>query len=300
MIDAVTEDFEHTLAGAGPARGTTVTGRKRWPDRPIGPDTPLIVALHGGTYTSTYFDVDGYSLLDRAAGAGVPIIALDRPAYRGSTPVEPGESIILANAEALDDVVAELWDDVGGDTSGVVLIGHSIGGAVVTALAARRPSWPLLGMAVSGCLLRVPGESRDAWEALPDIPLVELPSPMKDFVMFGPESTYRKEMPAASHIADTTVPRAELLDITGGWIERLPSVAAEVTVPVHSRQGVYDKLWITDEQEIAGFAAAFSASPHVDARLTGSAGHCIDFHRSGAAFQLEQVAFALACCISAD
>ncbi len=300
MTNAATEELEHTVTGAGPAQGMTFTGQKRWPDGPIGPDTPLIVAIHGGTYTSTYFDVAGYSLLERAVGAGVPIIALDRPAYRGSTAVEPGESIILANVEVLDHAVAEIWADVGSGTSGVVLIGHSIGGAVVTALAARQPSWPLLGIAVSGCMLQVPGESRGAWEALPDIPVVELPSPMKDFVMFGPEWTYRKEMPGASHVADTTVPKAELLDITGGWVEQVRSVAAQVTVPVHSRQGEFDKLWITDEQQVAAFAAAFSRSPYVDARLVRSAGHCIDFHRSAAAFQLEQVAFALACCVRPD
>lgn len=300
MSDTASEEFEHTVVGAGPAQGMTFTGRKRWPNGPVGPDTPLIVALHGGTYTSTYFDVAGYSLLERAAAAGVPIIALDRPAYRGSTSVEPGKSVILANAEVLDHAVTEVWDDVGDGTSGVVLLGHSIGGAVVLALAGRQPSWPLLGVAVSGCLLQVPVESRRAWEALPDTPLVELPSPMKDLVMFGPEWTYRNEMPEASHIADTTVPRAELLDITGGWIQRLPTVAAQVTVPVHARQGEFDKLWITDEQQVTAFAAAFSKSPSVDARLTRSAGHCIDFHRSAASFQLEQLAFALACCTRPD
>ena len=45
------------------------------------PNAPLIVAIHGGTYTSAYFDVPGYSLLDRADASGVPIIAPDRPGY---------------------------------------------------------------------------------------------------------------------------------------------------------------------------------------------------------------------------
>ncbi len=300
MSTAATEDFSHTVTGAGAARGMTFTGRRRWPSASVGPDTPMVVALHGGTYSSTYFDVPGYSLLDRAAEVGVPILAVDRPAYRGSTPVEARESIILANAEVIDHLVAALWDEFGGGTSGVVLIGHSIGGAVATALAARRPSWPLLGIAISGCLLQVPGESRDAWAALPDTPLVELPSPMKDFVMFGPEGTFRKEMPEASHIADTTVPRAELFDITGGWVDRVQSVAAKVGVPVHARQGEFDKLWITDQEQVDRFAAAFSGSPHVDARLVRSSGHCIDFHRPAAAFQLEQLAFALRCAITAD
>ncbi len=300
MTTSASQEFLHTVTGAGPAHNMTFSGRKRLPNAAPAADIPLIIALPGGTYTSTYFDVPGYSLLDRAVAAGVPILAIDRPGYRSSTPVEPGESIILANAEVLDQLVAELWPEFGDGTSGVVLIGHSIGGAVATAMAARRPLWPLLGIAVSGCLLQVPMESRAAWDALPDTTTVELPSQVKDFVMFGPEWTFAEHIRAASHAADAPVPRAELLDITGGWIERVTSVAAQVTVPVHARQGEFDRLWITDETQMTNFGAVFSAAPTVDARLVRCAGHCIDFHRGGAAFQLEQLAFALGCCIKPD
>lgn len=295
-----TQQFTHTVSTPGPADGMTFTGLRRVDGGPVGPDRPLIIALHGGTYTSTYFDVPGYSLLDHAEQLGVPVLAIDRPGYCGSTPVGAGESIILDNAEVLDHLVAELWTGYGAGTAGVVLIGHSIGGATVSALAARRPSWPLLGIAISGCLLEVPAESRAAWEALPDVPVIELPSDMKDFVMFGPEGTYRDGMPGASHVADSPVPKAELLDITGSWIGRLRSVLAQIEVPVHARQGEFDHLWITDAEQVAQFAKVFTAAPSVDARLVPSAGHCIDFHRQGTAFQLEQLAFALRCCISAE
>ncbi|MGI8679624.1 MAG: alpha/beta hydrolase [Jatrophihabitans sp.] len=300
MSNSATEEILHTVAAPGPAQNMTFSGRGRVPGDATRPDTPLVIAVPGGTYTSLYFDTPGHSLLARAAALGVPILAIDRPGYLDSTPVEPGESIILANAEVLDHLIGELWEAFGDDRSGVVLIGHSIGGAVVTAMAARRPAWPLLGIAVSGCLLQVPPESRAAWDALPDTEMVELPSPMKDFVMFGPAWTYSDQMPTASHVADAPVPRAELLDITGGWIGRVTSIAAQIDVPVHARQGEFDKLWITDEQQVTNFGAAFTASPSVDARLVRSSGHCIDFHRAGAAFQLEQLAFALECCIKAE
>lgn len=300
MSNSATEEILHTVTGAGPAQNMAFSGRGHVSDDATRPDTPLVIAVPGGTYTARYFDTPGHSLLERAGAVGVPILAIDRPGYRDSTPVEHGESIILANAEVLNHLVGELWEKFGAGRSGVVLIGHSIGGAVVTAMAAGRPAWPLLGIAVSGCLLQVPSESRAAWDALPDIDMVELPSPMKDFVMFGPEWTYSDRMPTASHLADAPVPRAELLDITGGWINRVKSIAAEINVPVHARQGEFDKLWITDEEQVAGFGASFTASPSVDAQLVRSSGHCIDFHRAGAAFQLEQLAFALKCCIKAE
>ena len=42
-----------------------LSGRHRLPSAAIAPDTPLVVAIHGGTYTSAYFDVPGASLMVR-------------------------------------------------------------------------------------------------------------------------------------------------------------------------------------------------------------------------------------------
>ena len=147
--------------------------------------------------------------------------------------------------------------------------------------------------------MQVPGESRAAWESLPDIPMIDLPTPMKDQVMFGPAGSYADDMPAASHPSNTLVPKAELLDITGTWIAGRAEVCAEVTVPVHHRQGEFDHLWITDPDEIDQFRDGFSSAPSIDTRIQAGAGHCIDFHRAGEAFQLSQLAFALECAVAA-
>jgi pimeloyl-ACP methyl ester carboxylesterase len=297
MTTSEKHEFSHTVTSDGAAQGMTFTGRGLAPGGSVAADTPLVIALHGGTYTSAYFDVPGYSLLDRAASLGIPILAIDRPSYGRSTRVEETGSIILKNAEVLDHLIGELWDASGAGAAGIVLIGHSIGGAVTTALAARHPSWPLLGIALSGCLLQVPPESADAWAALPPEYLVDMPGEVKDFVMFGPDWTHSDAMPEASHVADSPVPKAELLDITSSWIDRVRSTAAQVTVPVHSRQGEFDHLWITDAQQVAEFGAAFTGAPLTDAQLFRNAGHCIDFHRGARAFQLEQLAFAIKCSI---
>ena len=278
----------------------TISGRERFTSDSAMTDTPLIVALHGGTYTSIYFDVPRYSLLDRAKALGISALALDRPGYVESTPLTPAEATIERNAERLDDAIGRLWERFGQRGPGIFLIGHSIGGAITVDIAARRPAWPLLGIAVSGVGLRTPAESNSAWAALPHNPFIDLPSPMKDGLMFGPSWTLNADMPRLSHLADAPVPRAELIDITSTWQQRVHALAARVTVPVHYRQAQFDHLWVVDSEQVDGFAAAFSASPLVDSRLFASAGHCIDFHRLGFAFQLEQLAFALRCAVHAE
>jgi pimeloyl-ACP methyl ester carboxylesterase len=254
---------------------------------------PLVIALHGGTYNSTYFDIPGHSLLDNANALGIPAIALDRPNYGGSDPLTSDDSIIVANADVIGRAVESIWAEHGGRAAGIVVIGHSIGGAVATKLAATPQPWPLLGLATSGCLVRVPPESAAAWAALPDLPMIDLPVPLKDQLMFGPPSTYDEAMPAASHPSNTLVPKAELLDITGGWIESRPDVCAQITVPVHHRQGEFDHLWITDQNEVDEYRAGFTAAASVDAELLPGSGHCIDFHLPGDAFQRSQLQFAL-------
>jgi pimeloyl-ACP methyl ester carboxylesterase len=275
----------------------SISGRKRLPKSAL-PDAPLVIALPGGTYTSAYFDVPGYSLLERADAIGIPSIAIDRPGYVNSTPLAPAQATITGNAERLDEAIGAIWEDArAGGAPGIVLIGHSIGGAITVEIAARQPAWPLLGIAISGVGLKTPPADAVRFSGLPDIPMIDLPPPVKDQMMFGPGWTFGADMPERSHIADAPVPRAELIDITGGWQTRVRTETARVTVPVHYRQAEFDRLWIVDEEQVGGFGDAFSNSPNVDARIFQSAGHCIDFHRLGAAFHLDQLAFALRCAV---
>jgi pimeloyl-ACP methyl ester carboxylesterase len=276
----------------------TITGRRKLAGRDAAADTPLVIALPGGTYTSVYFDVPGYSLLDRAAALGISVLALDRPGYAGSTALPPAESTIERNAERLDEAIGKIWNDAGSSARGIFLIGHSIGGAITVEIASRRPAWPLLGIAVSGAGLATTAADGARYSGLPPIPMIELPPAIKDRMMFGPPWTFAADAPERSHVADAPVPRAELIDITHSWSERVRGLAAKVNVPVHYRQAQFDPLWTLGNDQIEGFAAAFSAAPFVDARSFDGAGHCIDFHRLGLAFQLEQLEFALRCTVA--
>jgi pimeloyl-ACP methyl ester carboxylesterase len=256
---------------------------------------PLVVAIHGGTYNSAYFDLPGRSLIDRATANGVAAVAIDRPGYYGS-PMLPAEDMdLFGQAAFLRDALGEVWNRFGADSKGVVLIGHSIGAAISTIVAASSPEWPLLGLAVSGLGLRTNPGDHERWLSLPNVPLVSVPDEVKDLVMFGPPGSFDADMPAASYFAGAPAPKAELLSITGAWEPAAHENLGRVTVPVHYRQADCDRLWIVDQREVDGFAAALVGSPLVDARMVAGVGHCIDFHRIGPAFQLQQLGFALEC-----
>jgi pimeloyl-ACP methyl ester carboxylesterase len=285
--------FTRPAATSGPAAGITITGKQN----PTAADGdamgPLVIALHGGTYTSDYFDIPGRSLLEAGEARGIPVIALDRPAYGGSTPLPDSPSIIAQNAIVLDAVIADIWKEWEGKASGIVLIGHSIGGAITTDIAGNHPAWPLKGISMSGCLMQVPVESAGQWASLPDIPMIDLPVPMKDQVMFGPAGSFAADMPAASYPSNAPCPRAELIDITSTWIARVSEVNGNVNVPVFHRQAEFDHLWNTNDKEVADYKATFTSSPSIDTAIEPGAGHCIDFHNAGPAFQSAQLDFAV-------
>jgi pimeloyl-ACP methyl ester carboxylesterase len=193
--------------------------------------------------------------------------------------------------------LSELWKLHGQEARGIFLIGHSIGGAIAIRMAALPKSWPLLGLSISGVGLREPDSVLAQWKLLPPDDVIEIPPQHKDALMYGPAGSFFPDVQRAAHRADHPMPRQELLDIAFEWSRLLDESAPNVDVPVHYRQPEFDNLWVVNESEVHSFAERFIKSPVVDARVMKGAGHCIDFHRLGAAFQLEQIAFALGCSV---
>jgi pimeloyl-ACP methyl ester carboxylesterase len=261
---------------------------------------PLIVAIHGGTYHSLYFDVPGYSLFAKAGAHRLPMLAPDRPGYGESIQLAESDSTLRGNAVFLSRALGEAWNQYRGSSQGIVLVAHSIGAAISMIVAGEKLDWPLLGLAISGVGLRTPPGHRAAWAALPATYRVEIPSGLKDQVMFGPAGSFDESMPALSHVADAPAPKAELVDIVSTWHDEVLAVAARISVPVHYRQGEFDGLWIVDETEVRTFGKALVNSPWVDARLAPGVGHCIEFHRGGGLFQEEQLKFAVQCAAQSE
>ena len=267
-----------------------LSGRYRASSGQAAENHPLLVALHGGTYSSLYFDVPGFSLFDRANLLGLPILAPDRPGYGESIDLTSGQPALDGNAAFLRDALGQAWRDYRGSARGIVLLGHSIGAAIAMKVASGPLAWPLLGLVLSGVGLRTPPPA-----ILSDSPKFLMPPQVKYQLMFGPPGSFDARMPSASSIADTTVPRSEIFEITNTWQHEILDVAAKIRVPVHYRQAEFDRLWIVDRAEVAGFAAAFSGSPLVDAAMMPGIGHCADFHHNSAGLHFQQLGFALQC-----
>ena len=277
-----------------------LSGRYWLPSGPLAPNLPLVVAIHGGTYTSFYFDVPGASLFEQAAANGIPLIAPDRSGYVKSPLLPPEDATVVGQGRFLAKVLNEAWKRYGAGTKGIVLIGHSIGGAIAAVIAGEPCNFPLIGVALSGVCLHTPTDDVERWKNLPDIPIVEIPAEVKEIVMFGPEGSFAPGMPKLStRVSGSAAPKVELVDIVSTWYQIAPDVLKKIKAPVHYRQAEIDRLWICGQEEVDGFARALSNAARVDSAMMHGTGHCIDFHHVGRALQLQQLAFALQCAAEA-
>ncbi|MDQ6695910.1 MAG: alpha/beta fold hydrolase [Actinomycetota bacterium] len=261
-------------------------------------ESPLLVALHGGTYTSAYFAVAGGpfgSFFDVAARNGFDVVSIDRPGYGASDSLLDDENDFLRQAEILDAVVSELAGDLGARS--VVLVGHSIGGMIALEIAARRPAWPLVGVSATGMGARIPpGGAAEQLGSAPLEGVIDLPIPDREAVMFGPAgvSEHAREAARASY---APTPFIELKRAPMWARERLDKVAAEVAVPVQNFLAEHDALWDSSTEALDDFASRFADGAGATATLVRGVGHSIDHHLLGASVHLQQLAFAYACAI---
>jgi pimeloyl-ACP methyl ester carboxylesterase len=258
---------------------------------------PLIAALHGGTYTSRYYDVDGSgqgSFLDVAAGAGYPVVAFDRPGYGGSPALEPAENTFTRHAALLTEAIAQAAAQAGTDQ--VFLTGHSIGGMIAMMIAAGEMNFRLIGLSVTGmgAVIRRGGAAH-ALASLPPDETVDLPYDQRDQVMFGPPGTWTEAAVQAAHGSYGLTPVRELIQAPQWPDDHLPGLAPLVTVPVHNELAEFDALWDSSAANVEQFAKLLTAAPFVTAGIARNTGHSIDHHILGHALHLRQLAFAEEC-----
>lgn len=158
----------------------TITGLHNFPPTTPSLNQPkycsLLVCLHGAGYSAQYFDVDNkqHTASSLSNSLGVPVVAIDRPGYQGSTsfyPIPEGSSYVHESGRLLHRfILPTLWREYGRPHScnSIVLHCHSLGmpGAIVAAgMHAQEqresgteetdnissPSYPLAGISTSGC-----------------------------------------------------------------------------------------------------------------------------------------------------
>src|SRR5579872_2225011 len=197
-----------------------------------GQPRALLVAVHGGTYTSKYFDTAPSRLLELCASLGYSILALDRPGYGTATSVPPNQLSFDGQVPILQQALEEIWHDYGQQSAGMFLIGHSIGGMISLLLAAENPHERLLGMNMTGSGALYNEQTKVAFAALvSDAPTVMMDIAIKVMAMYGPTWSYPEEL--AQYDPERDVPTAAIeLAEAQTWGARLPQVAANVRIPV--------------------------------------------------------------------
>jgi pimeloyl-ACP methyl ester carboxylesterase len=260
-----------------------------------GEPRALLVALHGGTYTSKYFDTPSSSLMELCASLGYSILALDRPGYGTATSVPFDQLSFDGQIPILQQALAEIWNEYGQQSAGMFLIGHSIGGMIALLLAAEKPPERLLGVNMTGAGGLYNEQTKVAFASLvSDEPTVMMTIAIKLRAMYGPEWSYPAEQAQYDPQRDVPTAAIELAEAQR-WGARMPGVAAQVHVPVQFIVPEYDHIWRSDAEALSPVAAMFSAAPFVDVGVQRLAGHSVELHTLARAFYLKILCFVEEC-----
>ncbi|MFE5707685.1 alpha/beta hydrolase [Rhodococcus koreensis] len=263
--------------------------------RPCTDSRGLVLALHGGTYDSGYYDLGPDSLLELGAFLGYTVVALDRPGYGRTTDCDREFLSFSAQTQILAATVDKVADDLA-LTDRVVLVGHSIGGMLALRVASETTT-ALQGVEVSGMgSLWQPG-LREMWASMiSDAPDLVLPAQDHAHVMFGPADTYADAQVERNAQLLRPLPTPELVDAVQ-WSTALPSAAAKITVPVSLTLAEHDNIWQSSAEARAALAGQFTSAPTVRMDQFSHAGHSIELHHGARAYVLRQLAFVEECLV---
>ena len=276
---------------------------------------PLMVALHGGSYTSSYFTAGGAnSALKIAERLGVPLIALDRPGYRDSTPLHPipkGSTFLQEEGRYLhESILPAIWRAYSSitDATTIVILAHSLASPsaiIAAALHARdaQPDYRYDGLIMSGwgtLNARPPEAASHMINTLTVNGRINWPLEHKDGPMFGgtPEELALRVAPeilALTADLDHSMSRGEIEDGTFTWPGYWRGYAKDVKCPIMYSMAEHDALWVTTKETVADFAGAFSESRRVESGVVLEAPHCMELSYWGVVWVARCVGFAGEC-----
>ncbi len=255
----------------------------------------LLVALHGGTYTSKYFDTPSSSLLEFCSSLGYSILALDRPGYGTATSIPFDQLSLDSQVPILQHALEEIWDSYGQQSAGMFLIWHSIVLMISFLLATEKPHERLIWMNMTGAGALFNEQTKGAFASLvSDAPTVMMDIAIKVRAMYGPAWSYPEEQ--AHYDPERDVPTAAIeLAEAQTWGARLPQVAAKVRVPVQFLVPEYDHIWRGEPEALSHVAEMFTSAPFVDVGIQRLTGHSAELHTLARAFYMKILAFVEEC-----
>lgn len=257
----------------------------------------VIVALHGGASTATYFDCPGHprlSLLRLAAALGFTVIALDRPGYGSSAPYlealeEPGQRVALAYG-AVDTMLGAQPRG-----AGLFVVAHSNGCELALRMAADERGADLVGVELAGTGLRYRDSALDILHAATP---ARRPPGLRG-LLWEPAELYPADVLSGLTNSSTGAPYEAAM--VRDWPARdFPALAGRVRVPVRFTHAEHERVWCSDARSLEQIAAVFSAAPRVVVAEQAGAGHNLSLGRTAAAYHLGVLSFVEECVVSRD
>ncbi|MET7480047.1 alpha/beta fold hydrolase [Streptomyces sp. NPDC005648] len=289
----MTDSHHDIVPGAVEVDGISLSYRASWVRDPRA----VVLALHGGGTTSTYFDCPDHprlSLLRTAAALGFGVIALDRPGYGASLRhaarlTDPARRVDLTHA-ALDRLLASR--PVG---AGVFLMAHSAGSELAVRMAAHPRGTGLLGLEIAGTGRHHHPRSVGFLEGGDEDlrPQGRARARLRE-ALWGPGHLYPSDVLGGAGIAAAS-PAYE--SAARAWRYEFPELAGRVRVPVQFSLGDHEEVWSSGPEALADIASLFTASPRVRVNEQPDSGHNLSLGHAARAYHLRVLSFAEECAV---
>ncbi|KAL8953391.1 MAG: hypothetical protein Q9222_000768 [Ikaeria aurantiellina] len=286
-------------------------------------DTPLIVALHGGSYSAAYYDVvPTNSAAPCSDFFRVPFIAINRPGYLDSTPlpapIPEDSSYCQEEGKYLhNEILPSIWKMYSKEfqISSIIILAHSLSvpmTVVAAALSAKssseEPSYRLAGIILSGFGTTLRTDTQDymgpklAEYPQPDPNGIHFPTSLKDEIMLcsrSPGITSPEVLKHSEELNVTSCSQGEWSD--GGYL--WPTYGKEhymqhVKCPVMYALAGEENLWVANAETLDGFADSFKRSSRVDKGIVNGAAHCMELGRAGRGWYARVFGWAIECGIA--
>ena len=306
--------------------GRSATGLTSFPtlNNPRPKGLPLIVAIHGGTYTADYYNADEErSIHVPSLALGLPVVAVNRPGYAGVPalpPIPKESSFIQQHGEYLHAILLPaVWKKFGsprGATS-IVLHTHSIGsgvGIVAAALHGLSPStalYPLSGLITSGIGTQFretgPNQHRDSvWKQSEElkngdeVPATYWPVDVKDQEMLRPQwGLCDLDVIRQSERLNHPLSILEMYDIGRLWQNYWKEkYAPHVKVRHLYCLAEFDNFWNSTQDAVNDYARFFQNSAGLETAVMRNAPHCIELSYMGPAWYAKSFGFAMECAVA--